>query len=165
VPNGTAFGRVFGLAPSIRNRSRRARRDGHHGRMAGIPRVGQARLCSRHAQSAHGLGPSRGSEQAAAAVHRVASLAKRWLLGTHQGYVDTAHLPSYLNEFVFRFNRRHSRSRGMVFYRVLAVGHDPVRYKDIVAGDRPRKTSPTPPLSRGKPLSLDRPVANRPWRG
>jgi len=101
------------------------------------------------------------------AVHRVASLAKRWLLGTHQGYVDTAHLPSYLNEFVFRFNRRHSRSRGMVFYRVLelAVGHDPVRYKDIVAGHRPRKTSPTPPLTRGKPLSLDRPVENRPWRG
>ena len=50
------------------------------------------------------------------AVHRVASLIKRWLLGTHQGSVDTAHLTSYLNEFVFRFNRRRSRSRGMVFY-------------------------------------------------
>ena len=50
------------------------------------------------------------------AVHRVASLAKRWLLGTHQGSVDDAHLPSYLNEFAFRFNRRRSRSRGMVFY-------------------------------------------------
>ena len=48
---------------------------------------------------------------------------------------DEAHLASYLNEFVFRFNRRRSRSRGMVFYRVLelAVGHDPVRYKDLVA--------------------------------
>jgi hypothetical protein len=54
----------------------------------------------------------------------------------------------------------------MVFYRVieLAVGHDPVRYKDIVAGDRPRKTPPTPPRTRGKPPSLDRPPANRPWR-
>ena len=51
------------------------------------------------------------------AVHRVASLAKRWLLGTHQGSVEPAHLASYLNEFVFRFNRRGSRSRGMVFYR------------------------------------------------
>jgi len=40
------------------------------------------------------------------AVHRVASLAKRWLLGTHQGSVDEAHLQSYLDEFVFRFNRR-----------------------------------------------------------
>ena len=100
------------------------------------------------------------------AVHRVASLAKRWLLGTHQGSVDDAHLPSYLNEFVFRFNRRHSRSRGMVFFRVLelAVGHDPVRYGDIITGRRPRAAPPTPPLLRGKPLSLERPPANRPWR-
>ena len=48
------------------------------------------------------------------AVHRVASLCKRWLLGTHQGSVDPAHLQAYLNEFAFRFNRRHSRSRGLV---------------------------------------------------
>ena len=40
------------------------------------------------------------------AVHRVASLCKRWLLGTHQGRVAPAHLPAYLNEFTFRFNRR-----------------------------------------------------------
>lgn len=100
------------------------------------------------------------------AVHRVASLAKRWLLGTHQGSVDDAHLPSYLNEFVFRFNRRHSRSRGMVFYRVLelAVGHDPVRYGDIIAGRRPRAVPPTPPPARGKPPSLERAPAGRPWR-
>jgi transposase-like protein len=45
------------------------------------------------------------------AVHRVASLSKRWLLGTHQGAVEDSHLPAYLNEFVFRFNRRTSRSR------------------------------------------------------
>jgi len=60
----------------------------------------------------------RGDEQAAEllpAVHRVASLAKRWILGTHQGAIDHAHLHDYLNEFVFRFNRRHSRRRGMVF--------------------------------------------------
>ena len=47
------------------------------------------------------------------AVHQVISLAKRWLLGTHQGAADDAHLASYLNEFVFRFNRRRSRSRGI----------------------------------------------------
>jgi len=46
-------------------------------------------------------------------VHRVASLAKRWLLGTHQGSVDEAHLQSYLDEFAFRFNRRASTSRGL----------------------------------------------------
>ena len=62
-------------------------------------------------------------------VHRVASLAKRRLLGTHQGSVDQAHLQSYHNEFAFRFNRWRFRSRGLVFYRVLelAVAHDPVR--------------------------------------
>jgi len=100
------------------------------------------------------------------AVHRVASLIKRWLLGTHQGSVDAAHLPSYLDEFVFRFNRRRSRSRGMVFYRViqLAVAHDPVRYRDLIVGHRPRRVPPVPPKTRGKPPSLERPSANRPWR-
>jgi transposase-like protein len=73
-------------------------------------------------------------------VHRVASLVKRWLLGTHQGSVEEAHLSSYLNEFVFRFNRRSSRSRGLVFYRVLelAAGHDPVRYRELIVTRRPR---------------------------
>ena len=100
------------------------------------------------------------------AVHRVASLAKRWLLGTHQGSVEPAHLASYLNEFVFRFNRRGSRSRGMVFYRVLelAVAHDPVRYQDLIATTRSRAVPPTPPQARGHPPSLERPPANRPWR-
>jgi transposase-like protein len=100
------------------------------------------------------------------AVHRVASLAKRWLLGTHQGAADDAHLPSYLNEFVFRFNRRHSRSRGMVFYRVLelAVAHYPVRYHDLIARKRPRALPPAPPQVRGHPPSLERPPADRPWR-
>jgi transposase-like protein len=100
------------------------------------------------------------------AVHRVASLAKRWLLGTHQGSIDDAHLASYLNEFVFRFNRRRSRSCGMVFYRLLeqAVGHTPVRYQDLIATPRTRAVPPAPPKTRGKPPSLDRPSANRPWR-
>ena len=99
-------------------------------------------------------------------VHRIASLAKRWLLGTHQGSVDEAHLQSYLNEFAFRFNRRRSTSRGMVFYRVLelAVGHDPVRYRDLVVDPRPKATRPVPPGTGGHPPSLDRPRAARPWR-
>ena len=100
------------------------------------------------------------------AVHRVASLTKRWLLGTHQGAVDGAHLTHYLDEFVFRFNRRRSRSRGMVFYRVLelAVAHDPVRYQDLITSRRPRTVPPVPPKARGHPPSLERPPANRPWR-
>ena len=99
------------------------------------------------------------------AVHRVASLAKRWLLGTHQGSVEEAHLPAYLNEFAFRFNRRNSRSRGMLFYRVmeLAAGHEPIRYADILASRKPRGKAPATRGS-GSPPSLERPAANRPWR-
>ena len=100
------------------------------------------------------------------AVHRVASLVKRWLLGTHQGSVDPAHLPGYLNEFVFRFNRRRAGSRGLLFYRVLelAVAHDPVRYRDLVAASEPTATPPIPPGARGAPPTMDRPPAARPWR-
>jgi transposase-like protein len=100
------------------------------------------------------------------AVHRVASLAKRWLLGTHQGSVDDAHLQSYLDEFVFRFNRRTSRSRGMVFYRVLemAIAHEPVRYRDLVLNPHPKKNPPAGGAGWGHPPSLERPPANRPWR-
>ncbi len=52
-------------------------------------------------------------------VHRIASLLKRWILGTHQGSVTPEHLQSYLEEFIFRFNRRSSRNRGLVFRRLL----------------------------------------------
>jgi transposase-like protein/Zn ribbon nucleic-acid-binding protein len=52
-------------------------------------------------------------------VHMIASLLKRWLLGTHQGAVSRKHLQAYLDEFVFRFNRRKSAKRGLLFYRLL----------------------------------------------
>jgi transposase-like protein len=66
-------------------------------------------------------------------VHRVAALLKRWLLGTHQGAVRPAQLDYYLDEFVFRFNRRTSRSRGLLFYRMLeqALVTEPVTYAQI----------------------------------
>ena len=68
-------------------------------------------------------------------VHRVASLLKRWLLGTHQGAVHSSQLDYYLDEFTFRFNRRTSRSRGLLFYRLLeqAVVTQPVTYRRIAA--------------------------------
>jgi hypothetical protein len=99
-------------------------------------------------------------------VHRIASLAQRWLLGTHQGAVDESHLTSYLDEFVFRFNRRRSRSRGMLFYRVLelAAGHDPVRYRDLILNPRRDTARRVAPSTRGRPTSLERPPADRPWR-
>ncbi len=70
-------------------------------------------------------------------VHRVASLLKRWLLGTHQGAVRPKHLDAYLDEYTFRFNRRTSRSRGLLFYRLLeqAVVTGPAPYEDIVVRD------------------------------
>lgn len=86
-------------------------------------------------------------------VHRVASLAKRWLLSTHQGSAGSEHLQKYLDEFTFRFNRRKSRSRGLLFYRILelAVGHPPVRYRDLVVNPSSKKTPPSPPGARGHP--------------
>src|ERR1039458_3916693 len=67
-------------------------------------------------------------------VHRIASLLKRWILGTHQGAVSHEHLEYYLDEFTFRFNRRRSSNRGKLFYRLAqqAVAIDPVPYKSMV---------------------------------
>ncbi len=72
-------------------------------------------------------------------VHRVASLLKRWLLGTHQGAVRAEHLDYYLDEFTFRFNRRTSRSRGKLFYRLLqqSVQIAPTTYNSMVGGKNP----------------------------
>ena len=117
---------------------------------------------SQRAAAARGRDPA----QLLPGVHRIAALAKRWLLGTHQGAVDREHLPGYLNEFVFRFNRRTSRNRGLVFMRALqlAVGHDPVRYRELIRRPRPRETPPIPPGKTGHPTSLKRPRPDRPWR-
>lgn len=74
-------------------------------------------------------------------IHLVASLVKRWLLGTHQGAVSKEHLDYYLDEFTFRFNRRTSRYRGKLFFRLLqqAVEVSPVPYKSLVRHARGRK--------------------------
>lgn len=101
------------------------------------------------------------------AVHRVASLCKRWLLGTHQGGVNPDHLQSYLDEFCFRFNRRHSRARGLLFYRLLqhAAGAAPLTYRQLVANPQPKSIKP-PGRSgpQSQPDSLAQPPQDRPWR-
>lgn len=73
-------------------------------------------------------------------VHRVAALLKRWLLGTHQGAVAPWQLPYYLDEFTFRFNRRASKSRGKLFFRLMqqAVNTPPATYEAVI------KVSPSP---------------------
>lgn len=69
-------------------------------------------------------------------AHRVASLLDRWWLGTHQGAVDAAHLDYYLDEFTFRYNRRTSKSRGLLFYRLVeqSVQTLPYPYKSLIGG-------------------------------
>ena len=74
-------------------------------------------------------------------THLIASLLKRWLLGTHQGAVSPEHLAYYLDEYTFRFNRRTSTHRGKLFMRLLenAVQIDPVPQTQIVRHARGRK--------------------------
>jgi transposase-like protein len=82
------------------------------------------------------LGPSRGDAALRLpAIHLVFSLAKRWLLGTHHGAVSTKHLPAYLDEYVFRFNRRTAKRISHGFARLIeqAVQTGPSTYRDIVA--------------------------------
>jgi len=89
-------------------------------------------------------------------VHRVASLVKRWVLGTHQGGLARQHLDAYLDEFVFRFNRRASRNRGLVFYRLLeqCLRTRPLSESDLVMsrrGLRGARRGPAPTRKRRSP--------------
>jgi hypothetical protein len=113
--------------------------DGWEG-YAGLKEMGYAHkvtVLRRRRQSASDLLPR---------VHLAASLLKRWLLGTHQGAVARDHLAYYPDEFTFSFNRRRSRSRGKLFYRLVeqAVAVPPKPYKDIVGGA----------WNQGKPQSI-----------
>jgi len=76
-------------------------------------------------------------------VHRVAALLKRWILGTHQGSMDDAYLDAYLDEFVFRFNRRGAHNRGLVFWRLVCALLEtrPLTRPDLSARARTQKGS------------------------
>ena len=93
----------------------------------------------------HAVSPLHHSRETASEVmprvHRVVSLLKRWLLGTHQGAVSHEHLDYYLDEFTFRFNRRTSRYRGKLFHRLLehAVQAEPAPYPSLVRDVRRRR--------------------------
>jgi transposase-like protein len=85
-------------------------------------------------------------------VHRVFSLLKRWLMGTHQGAVSHKHLDYYLDEYSFRFNRRRSKSRGKLFFRLAqqAVAVEPVTY-DLIVHPKPKTSAKPRPQSVGAP--------------
>ncbi len=100
-------------------------------------------------------------------VHRIASMLKRWILGTHQGGIAVAYAYTYLEEFTFRFNRRYSRSRGLLFYRLmqLAIRTKPLSYDRLVWArrryfekDEIRGVVPRSPV----PVTRQRPQPRRP---
>ena len=94
----------------------------------------QARMSPRVAPNIGRTRKKKTASELLPRVHRVVSLLKRWLIGTHQGAVSHKYLDYYLDEFTVRFNRRSSRSRGKLFFRLAeqAVAVDPVPYERIV---------------------------------
>ncbi len=102
---------------------------------AGLPKLGYAH---------EPINVSRSGAPASASmphVHRVLALLKRWLLGTHQGSVQPHQLDYYLDEFTFRFNRRHSRHVGLLFHRLVeeAAATEPIPLKTITGGATGRR--------------------------
>lgn len=98
--------------------------DGHHS-YNGLPSWGYSHIVE--------IASVLDDEEILPNVHRVAALLKRWLLGTHQQFCLDGHLQAYLDEFVFRFNRRNSRSRGLLFDTLIrqAVCTPPLTYKNL----------------------------------
>lgn len=99
-------------------------------------------------------------------MHRLFSLSQRWLEGTHQGAVDGDHLQSYLDECIFRFNRRTAGQRGLLFLRLLerALQADPIRFIDLVATPHPSPRHHKPPGQAKWPGTLAIDPLDRPWR-
>jgi transposase-like protein len=90
-------------------------------------------------------------------VHRIAGPLKRWLRGTHQGAVAPQHLAYYLDEFTFRFNRRKSKSRGRLFFRLMqqSAGTSPKTYDTLIGRSKSAKQTAQqigPGESRGYPV-------------
>ena len=115
------------------------------------------------------IGPSvRQAHELLPGMQSVASLAQRRLLGSYRGGVKPEHMQAYLDEFAFRFNRRRSRARRMLFYRLLeqAVRTPPRTYRSLVAdpGSGRRDPRPPPPGKRVRPAGLDGDPVDRPWR-
>ena len=111
-------------------------------------------------------GSGRPAHAALPAIHRVFSLFKSMLSGAYMGGGSSQHLPEYTSEFVFRFNRRRARKRGLLFMRLLqrAVAAEPVTYSDLVRVSRPKQAHPSGVSGpRRAPGSLAVAPVDRPW--
>ena len=108
----------------------------------------------------------RPAHEALPGVHLVFSLVKRWVMGTLHGSVSPEHIQAYFDEWVFRFNRRKSRSRGLLFQRLLqqAVEGDALTYKELRKSGRTRPAPPPPVRARMLPPSLELEESGLPWR-
>ncbi len=101
------------------------------------------------------------------AVHRLFAQVKKTLEGTYQDSQGAGHLQEYLDEYVFRFNRRRSHSRGLVFLRLLerVVSAAPATYNSLIRTSEPKLAHPAGLTGhRARPGTLNLPPANRPWR-
>ncbi len=129
IPDGSAV-QLHGFVQGAVRPGSRVHTDGWK------PYQGLDRLGYAHAVSKLQGQPLTAATQLFPRVHRVAALLKRWLLGTHQGAIAPIQLDYYLDEFTFRFNRRNSRSRGKLFYRLAqqAMQVSAVPYKYLVGG-------------------------------
>jgi len=101
-----------------------------------------------------------------APVHRVFSLVKRWVMGTMQGSVSPEHVQAYFDEWVFRFNRGNSRSRGLLFYTLLeqAVAGEPVTHRSLRKAGRTRPAPSPATAVSARPPSLQLGELGLPWR-
>ena len=130
---------VQATAARLHPRGCRARQHDPHRRLGRY--VGLEALGYRHEYDFL-AGSSQSASELLPHVHRVAALLKRWLIGTHQGAVSREHLDYYLDEYTFRFNRRRSRHRGKLFYRLVqqAATVGPTTYSEMVQHLRGRRT-------------------------
>src|SRR5450759_3417518 len=124
------------------------------------------RFNSEKTRGTPGSASCAGRPEALPGVLLVFSLVKRWVMGTLHGSISPEHMPAYFDEWVFRFNPRHSRSRGLLFRRLLqqAVEGDALTYSDLRKAGRTRPPPPPPARVRWLPPSLEREESGLPCR-
>lgn len=99
-----------------------------------LPKRGYDHIAHNIKKAKHPDGTKMQAHELMPAVHRASALLKRWILGTHQGAVSKELLDYYLAEFAFRYNRRMSRHRGLLFYRLAeqAMATEPQPYVELL---------------------------------